>query len=213
LNRDDELCERLIARGLATLLMEMYERPDLPLEPDLDGSRSLLRLSCWITGHSGEFLPILVRPGSSLKVGKLIHGDVVEVSDKLHYKVIEENDYSKIPVHLRPPQEVALPHYRLSDGRGFLQKESADHFFAAVFNVSSTTKEVIRSILKTLMGYDKYDPADPVNNQIVEISTAKGSPDQRTSSSSGASPNGQRASTAPSGSSTTLEFSPLLQVE
>lgn len=79
LERDNELCERLISRGLATLLISIYERKDSPLEPDEDGPKSLLRLSCWLSGHAGESLSILPRPGSSLKVGSLMHGDVVEV--------------------------------------------------------------------------------------------------------------------------------------
>ena len=69
LARDDELCERLIARGLATLLIAMYERPDSNfVEPDEDGPCEVLRLSCWMCGHQGDALLVLPRPGSSLKV-------------------------------------------------------------------------------------------------------------------------------------------------
>lgn len=165
LERDSELCERLIARGLATLLIEMYERPDLPLEADENGSRSLLRLSCWIVGKGGEYLPILKYPGSSLKTGKLYHGEEVEVSDQLCYKqIVEDPDYAKIPPHLRPPKEIAHPHYKLSDGRGYLRKESHDHCFAQAYTVSRDCKAAIRTVLKTVLGYDKYDPDDPINN-------------------------------------------------
>jgi hypothetical protein len=113
LERDEELCQRLISRKFASLFMSIYELKESPLEPDDDGTRSLLRLNCWITGHSGEYLPILKGPGSSLKVGSLYHGDLAEVSDKFHYKPTEENDFSKIPIHLRPKEEPPKPHYRL----------------------------------------------------------------------------------------------------
>ena len=75
----------------------MYEQPSTPLAPDEHGPRLLLRLSCWIIGHAGEYLPILKAPESSLKAGKLLHGEVVEVRETLFYKPQEENDYSKIP--------------------------------------------------------------------------------------------------------------------
>ena len=229
LERDNELCERLISRGLATLLVEMYERPDVPLESDENGSRLLLRLSCWIVGHGGEYLPILKYPGSSLKVGKLFHGEEVVVSEELFYKtIVEDPDFRKIPAYLRPPKEIAYPHYRLSDGRGYVRKESNDHNFANAYTVSKETKSIIRIVLKTLLGYDKYDPADPVYN-IVPLSgeqtldspgkfRPKTSNDEAKSfprkSPNFASPDG-RALTAPSSTSETFAsidtLSPLQQ--
>jgi hypothetical protein len=160
---DEELCQRLISRGLASMLISIYERknPDPPI--DDDGSRLLIRLNCWSFGHAGETLPILKTPGSSLKVGSLTHGSVVEVSSKEHFKVVQENDYSKIPIHLRPVHEPLIPHYRLIDGQGFIRCSSTDHNFALALTVGSEAKNKVREVVKLLLGFDKFDPEDPIN--------------------------------------------------
>jgi len=163
LQTDDELCKRLISRGLASLLISIYERKDPDPLLDEDGLRLLIRLNCWSFGHAGETLPILKTPGSSLKVGALAHGDVIEVSSKEHFKVVEENDYSKIPIHLRPVYEPPAPHFRLVDGRGFVRCSSEDHNFATALIVGPEAKQRVREIVTLLMGYDKFNPLDPVN--------------------------------------------------
>lgn len=160
---DDELCQRLISRGLASMMISIYERtnPNPPI--DEDGPRLLIRLNCWSFGHAGETLPILKTPGSSLKIGSLAHGSVIEVSSKEYFKVVQENDYSKIPIHLRPVQEPPAPHYRLIGGQGFVRCSSADHNFALALTVGSESKSKVREIVKLLLGFDKFDPEDPVN--------------------------------------------------